>query len=132
RLWRSPMCRSAHRNSLGPTSANDRDEIGDRPTMTNATRESTDATGTAEDGGRDLSAPLDVLLTEATYSPRQRFFAVDATIKLGASLARRPGAVARRVGGLARELGRVAAGDADIAPQRGDRRFSDPSWSENP
>ena len=24
---------------------------------------------------REVSAPLDVLLTEATYSPRQRFFA---------------------------------------------------------
>jgi poly[(R)-3-hydroxyalkanoate] polymerase subunit PhaC len=81
---------------------------------------------------RDLSAPLDVLLTEATYSPRQRFFAADATFKLGSSLVRRPRTVARRVTGLARELGRVAAGDSEIGPPRGDRRFGDPAWQDNP
>jgi polyhydroxyalkanoate synthase len=92
-------------------------------------------TATGADGApdqRDLSAPLDVLLTEATYSPRQRFFAADATLRLGSSLARRPRAVARRVTGLARELGRVAAGDAEIGPPRGDRRFGDPAWQESP
>src|SRR5918994_5875820 len=81
---------------------------------------------------RDLSAPLDVLLTEATYSPRQRFIAPDATLRLGISLARRPRQVARRVAGLARELGRVVAGGAAITPPRGDRRFRDPPWKENP
>jgi polyhydroxyalkanoate synthase len=81
---------------------------------------------------RELSAPLDVLLTEATYSPRQRFFAADATIKLGSSLVRHPRTVARQVGGLVRELGRVAAGDAEIKPPRGDRRFADPAWQDNP
>jgi polyhydroxyalkanoate synthase len=81
---------------------------------------------------REVSAPLDVLLTEATYNPRQRFFAADATLKLGSSLVRHPRTVARRVGGLVRELGRVAAGDAEIKPPRGDRRFADPAWQENP
>jgi polyhydroxyalkanoate synthase subunit PhaC len=100
--------------------------------MASATRTSTEARGTGDAGQRDLSAPLDVLLTEATYSPRQRFFAVDATAKLASSLALRPRSVARRVAGLARELGRIAAGDADIAPPRGDRRFGDPAWQENP
>jgi poly[(R)-3-hydroxyalkanoate] polymerase subunit PhaC len=93
-------------------------------------RKATAADGTPDQ--RDLSAPLDVLLTEATYSPRQRFFAADATLKLGASLLRRPRTVARRVTGLARELGRVATGSAEIAPPRGDRRFGDPAWQENP
>jgi poly[(R)-3-hydroxyalkanoate] polymerase subunit PhaC len=92
-------------------------------------RKATAADGTRDQ--RDLSAPLDVLRTEATYSPRQRFFAADATLKLGASLARRPRTVARRVTGLARELGRVATGSAEIAPPRGDRRFGDPAWQEN-
>jgi polyhydroxyalkanoate synthase subunit PhaC len=81
---------------------------------------------------REVSAPLDVLLTEATYSPRQRFFAADATLKLGSSLVRHPRNVARRVGGFVRELGRVTAGDAEIKPPRGDRRFADPAWQENP
>ena len=96
---------------------------------------SNQATATGANGvpdHRDLSAPLDVLLTEATYSPRQRFFAVDATLRLGSSLLRRPRTVARRAAGLARELGRIAAGDAEIQPPRGDRRFGDPIWHENP
>jgi polyhydroxyalkanoate synthase len=81
---------------------------------------------------RDLSASLDVLLTEATYSPRQRVVAVDAALRLGASLARRPRKVAGRVTELARELGRVAAGGAEVSPPGGDRRFRDPAWNENP
>ena len=98
--------------------------------MTTATTRSAKGARSAEP--RDLSAPLDVLLTEATYSPRQRFFAADAALKWGSSLARRPGAVAGRVGTLARELGRVATGDSEIAPARGDRRFADPAWLESP
>ncbi len=98
---------------------------------TTSERERVAGVGGAPDQ-RDLSAPLDVLLTEATYSPRQRFFAADATLRLGASLARRPRQVTRRLTGLARELGRVAAGGGEISPQRGDRRFSDPAWNENP
>ncbi len=81
---------------------------------------------------RELSAPLDVLLTEATYSPRQRFFAPDATLRLGVSLARRPRTVARRAAAFGRELGRVAVGGSEVAPQRGDRRFGDAAWKENP
>src|SRR5262245_23582882 len=104
----------------------------ERTGMATATQTSTRAEASAIGDQRDLSAPLDVLLTEATYSPRQRFFAADATLKLGSSLARRPQAVANRVAGLARELGRVATGDAEIAPPRGDRRFGDPAWTENP
>jgi polyhydroxyalkanoate synthase subunit PhaC len=101
--------------------------------MASATRTSAEAQdGSATSDQRDLSAPLDVLLTEATYSPRQRFFAADAALKWGSSLARRPRAIAGRVAGLARELGRVAVGDSEIAPARGDRRFGDPAWMENP
>jgi poly[(R)-3-hydroxyalkanoate] polymerase subunit PhaC len=101
--------------------------------MENATKNPPKAT--AANGApdqRDLSAPLDVLLTEATYSPRQRFFAADATLRLGSSLVRRPRTVARRVTELAREFGRVATGSAEIEPPRGDRRFGDPAWRENP
>jgi poly[(R)-3-hydroxyalkanoate] polymerase subunit PhaC len=94
------------------------------------TTKGTKANGTPDH--RDLSASLDVLLTEAAYSPRQRFFAADATLRLGASLARRPGKVARRVTELARELGRVAAGGTELSPPRSDRRFSDPAWEGNP
>jgi polyhydroxyalkanoate synthase subunit PhaC len=83
-------------------------------------------------GARDFSVPFDTLLTEATYSPRQRFFAADATLRFGASLVRRPRTVGRRLAGLAGELGRVAAGRTELSPARGDRRFSESVWNENP
>jgi polyhydroxyalkanoate synthase subunit PhaC len=113
--------------TLQNTGNSGRSEAG----STMATKTFSEAGQTEVADQRDLSAPLDVLLTEATYSPRQRFFAADATLRLGSSLVRRPRSVARRLNGLARELGRVAAGDAEIAPSRGDRRWSDPSWTEN-
>src|SRR5689334_287982 len=88
--------------------------------------------GTKAAEGRDFGAPLDALLTEATYSPRQRFFAADATLRLGASLARHPRTVGRRLAGLAGELGRVTVGRGELTPARGDRRFTDPAWGDNP
>jgi polyhydroxyalkanoate synthase len=30
------------------------------------------------------------------------------------------------------EMGRIASGQSEIAPEKGDRRFSDPSWQSNP
>ena len=113
--------------TLQDTGNSGRSEAGS--TMATKTFPEAEQTEVADE--RDLSAPLDVLLTEATYSPRQRFFAADATLRFASSLVRRPRSVAPAER-LARELGRVAAGDAEIAPSRGDRRWSDPSWTENP
>ena len=48
-----------------------------------------------------------------------------------AKLATRPGRVARRVRRLGADLARVAAGSAEIEPPRGDRRFTDPAWTES-
>ena len=61
-----------------------------------------------------------MLLTEATYSPRQRFFAADATLRFASSLVRRPRSVARRLNGLAhraRSGGRRGRGDRAV-PRR--------------
>ena len=43
-----------------------------------------------------------------------------------------PGLTARRLGGLGAEAGRVLTGTSTLAPQRGDRRFTDVAWTENP
>jgi polyhydroxyalkanoate synthase len=40
--------------------------------------------------------------------------------------------VAREAGGLARELVRISVGSSCVAPAKGDWRFADPTWSENP
>jgi polyhydroxyalkanoate synthase len=46
-------------------------------------------------------------------------------------LARRPSRVARRAARLTVALAQAAAGTSERAPERGDRRFSDPAWAEN-
>ena len=48
------------------------------------------------------------------------------------SLARKPGTTERRLGELGAEVGRVLSGTSTVAPRRGDRRFADVAWSENP
>ena len=40
--------------------------------------------------------------------------------------------VAREGAGLAAELVKVAAGRSEVAPERGDWRFADPTWNDNP
>jgi len=54
-----------------------------------------------------------------------------AAAALGTALAHSPGLVSWG-GALAGELARVAAGRSALSPARGDRRFADPAWSENP
>jgi polyhydroxyalkanoate synthase subunit PhaC len=41
-------------------------------------------------------------------------------------------AVAREAGRLARELLRISLGSSSVAPAKGDGRFADPTWTENP
>jgi polyhydroxyalkanoate synthase len=62
----------------------------------------------------------------------ERFIPGRAGLAFGARLARRPDRVVKRVGGLSAELARVAAGRGQAAPARGDRRFGDAAWDENP
>jgi polyhydroxyalkanoate synthase subunit PhaC len=80
---------------------------------------------------RASRAALDILLTDANRSTRERFVPGAETVKLGAKLARRPRRVVRRAGRLGAELARVAAGTTELEPPRGDRRFADPSWRES-
>jgi len=74
---------------------------------------------------------LDVMLTEAAAGGPPRFLAPGSAIKVGAGLARHPGRVAARTTGLTSERGRVVRGRSEIAPARGDRRFTDPAWGGN-
>jgi polyhydroxyalkanoate synthase subunit PhaC len=41
-------------------------------------------------------------------------------------------AISWETAGLWQDLMRIAAGSSDIAPAKGDRRFADPTWSQNP
>src|SRR3954454_3337486 len=78
------------------------------------------------------SAPLDMLLTEASLGPGQRWIPGVAGVKAAAKLAARPQKVVRRGAGLAAELAKIALGRSEVAPSKGDRRFKDPAWLDNP
>src|SRR5947209_7348983 len=57
---------------------------------------------------------------------------VAAAGRLMTRLGLRPRVVARQLGLLARELVQVARGRSELVPARGDKRWSDPAWRENP
>jgi polyhydroxyalkanoate synthase len=93
------------------------------------------AAATATDGTRrervprEVSAALNVLLTDAVSGSRQRFFPARPILRLGGAFASRPGHVVRRLGKLGRDVARVAAGEDDIEPDRADRRSPIPLGS---
>jgi polyhydroxyalkanoate synthase len=78
------------------------------------------------------AGPLDALLVDAALGPVRRFVPDLSTARWAASLARTPDVTARRLGELAAETGRILAGTSTVTPSRGDRRFTDVAWAENP
>ncbi len=74
----------------------------------------------------------DALLVDAALGPARRFAPDMSTAKWAVSLARKPGITARRLAGLGAEAGRILIGTSTVAPDRGDRRFTDVAWAENP
>lgn len=55
-----------------------------------------------------------------------------STARWAVSLARRPRTTARRLGDLAAEAAKITVGASEVTPRRGDRRFADAGWTENP
>jgi polyhydroxyalkanoate synthase len=51
---------------------------------------------------------------------------------IGEHAVKQPGAVMEQQAALVRELIGVLAGQSTLAPEAGDRRFQDPTWSDNP
>jgi len=80
----------------------------------------------------DDAAPLDALLAEALPGPVRRFLPDMSTARWAVSLARQPRTTARRLGALGAEAGRIVTGTSTVSPRRGDRRFVDEGWSDNP
>ena len=62
-------------------------------------------------------------------NPRQ---VVEAAGRLLTRLGLRPRVVAKHTARLAAELARIVLGRSDVAPAKGDKRWSDPAWQENP
>ncbi|HET7691283.1 MAG TPA: alpha/beta fold hydrolase [Nocardioidaceae bacterium] len=80
----------------------------------------------------EKAAPLDALLVDAALGPVRRFVPDMSTARWAVSLARRPRATARRIADLGSEAGRIVNGTSAVAPLRGDRRFTDEAWNDNP
>ena len=68
---------------------------------------------------------------DSTLGSVRRWLPGSAGRRFVGALAERPGMLARRGAELVGELARVAAGDSELAPPKGDRRFADKAWSEN-
>ena len=80
----------------------------------------------------ESTAPMDAVLLDAAVGPARRLLPDMSTAKWAASLARRPRTTARRLGELSSEARRILVGTSDLAPRRGDRRFTDVAWTDNP
>ena len=75
-----------------------------------------------------VSAPLDLLLTDAAFGALRRVNPGGFGLRLAAALATQLGLVAGRGPQLLGELVR----NAEAQPSRPDRRFTDPGWIGNP
>jgi polyhydroxyalkanoate synthase subunit PhaC len=57
---------------------------------------------------------------------------LEATGRWLGRLSRQPGRAASRAATSTVELGKIALGRSQVAPEKGDRRFADPAWTEHP
>jgi polyhydroxyalkanoate synthase len=80
----------------------------------------------------DAAAPLDALLVDAALGARRRFTPDVSTAKWAAGLARHPRTTTRSLGSLGAEAARIALGTSPVAAKKGDRRFGDTAWTQNP
>jgi len=92
----------------------------------------TTATRPASADSSEASPSLDALLTGASAGPGRRWVPGVAGAKAAARLAVRPATVARRTAGLGATMAKIAVGRSEVAPAKGDRRFTDPAWQGNP
>jgi len=75
---------------------------------------------------------MDMLLTDNGVSGLRRWVPGPSGLKAAARLAARPDRVVRRYAGFAAETAKIAAGRSEVAPPKGDRRFKDAAWEQNP
>ena len=84
------------------------------------------------DPAADAAGALDLLLADAALGPLRRMLPGLAGPRFVAGLVRRPRRLAVRGTDLLREYAHIATGQSAVAPEKGDRRFSDPAWTGNP
>jgi polyhydroxyalkanoate synthase subunit PhaC len=80
----------------------------------------------------DIAGALDLLLADGALGVLRRFRPNGAALRLAVRLGRRPQRIAGEAAALGTELAKIAGGRSQVAPDRRDRRFADPAWSQNP
>jgi polyhydroxyalkanoate synthase len=90
------------------------------------------AVNATDSGTPEASAPLDLLLTQASMGTMRRFVPLRSSASFLSALARRPERVASRVIDLGAELTKILVGASSVGPTSRDGRFKDPAWTENP
>ena len=80
----------------------------------------------------DAAGALDLMLADAALGPLRRMLPSMSGVKFVAGLARRPRRLGVRGTDLLHEYAHIATGGSGVAPEKGDRRFSDPAWTGNP
>jgi polyhydroxyalkanoate synthase len=85
-----------------------------------------------DEAAGDFAGALDLLLADGALGVLRRFRPDGAGLRLAASLAGRPQLVGSQAAMLGAELVQIAAGRSQISPDRKDRRFADPAWTQNP
>ena len=104
-----------------------------KTTRTSAESAELDVTGAADAAGElDAVGALDFFMLDEALGSLRRLRPDTSLVRYAVNLTRRPGLLAQRTGQLAADLVGIATGSSAIAPQRRDRRFADPAWSENP
>jgi polyhydroxyalkanoate synthase len=89
-------------------------------------------TDVIDDSSPDAAGALDLILTGAALGPFRRFQPGWETLRLAAELGRDPRKLVMRGTDLLREYGRIAVGASALASAKGDGRFADPAWTDNP
>jgi len=80
----------------------------------------------------DAAGLLDLVLPDDSIGTLRRFRPDTSMLRFAGRLASQPAKVTERAAKLATEFAGIAKGTSDIAPERRDRRFTDPAWNDNP
>ncbi len=87
---------------------------------------------TGDDEAFEIAAPLDMLLSDSALGIGRRLMPNTSWVRFGLALAKQPRTVLEQARDLVVELANVLRGTSELAPERSDKRFTDPAWSENP
>lgn len=81
---------------------------------------------------QEVAAAANAILGANPFTGIDPLQIFDAYGRFVREVLKRPESLGVELAGLASELVRIAAGMSEVAPEPGDKRFADPTWSDNP